>query len=187
MLLGWGASEREQVVHEEIPHGDYTYGEELDHIEVPLEASVKQVYDRCVYGQTNDRDADETQVLLGYVRVGAGKRPRAVEDVVRRGGTDEPQGVSRILVELEQLLAYKRDAEVDEDSRTSDDTEFQELLEEDPVGEEAYLVCQRYHTSFNWSVCYCGFWSFRALNCVRRLLPLNQVYMSRPRTAKPTA
>ena len=114
---------------------------------------MQQVYDRGVYRKPHDRDSDKAQILLGYVWVGAGKCPRAVEDVVRRCGADESQGVCRILVEFEQLLADERDAEVDYDARPSDDAELQELLDEDFIRKEAYLFSQRYRTSWNLYVC----------------------------------
>lgn len=85
------------------------------------------------------------------------ERPDAVQDIVRGRRTEEPQRIGQVLVQAQPLLAKVSDPEINEDPRTSDDTEFDELLDHG------------------------------ATTSVRRGFPLNQfVYPSR-RRAKPAS
>lgn len=57
------------------------------------------------------------------------ERPDAVQDIVRGRRTEEPQRIGQVLVQAQPFLAKVSDPEIDEDPRTADDTEFDELLD----------------------------------------------------------
>ena len=77
--------------------------------------------------QPDSRDAQEPKVLARDVGIFVLERPDALENVVRSRGSEEPQRIGHIFVQLQPLLAEIGDAEIDEDARAADNAELENL------------------------------------------------------------
>ena len=119
--------EGEEIVHREIPNGDYTDSEYFGEIEVHFQFPMEKEHKQIVDSQSDNRDQEEFSVFNGDVCVGALERPQPVPYIVVGGGKDETDGIGKVLVPAELLLAQPRGTEIDRHTRKADCAEFQEL------------------------------------------------------------
>ena len=119
--------EGEEIVHREIPNGDYTDSEYFGEIEVHFQFPMEKEHKQIVDSQSDNRDQEEFSVFNGDVCVGALKCPKPIPKIVVGSSEDEAEGVGDVLIPAKLLLAEPCGAEIDHHTRKADYTELQKF------------------------------------------------------------
>ena len=99
------SGESNEIVGQEIPDGHHGNGEKLGNVKVKAPALDDQPQDKIVDPQPDHADDKEFGILPGYIRIAALEGPDPVEQVIGGSGNGKTNGVGKIFLNPENLLA----------------------------------------------------------------------------------